>query len=690
MLERDARLSLADLSAAGVRLRPVDAVTIVREVIAQVIRGEIPGVPSAHVIRILPSGSLTIEGPVVAGDRGVSRAAQLLDTLLPGFDAPPEYRVPGALRLVVARALGTLDVPPHPSLESLAEALGRFVASDPQALLRDLAATRVAQERSDAPSAEPVPAAAARQDSSQAPTADAPRPDDGVPDVRRQEPRSTGPDGVSISDIRRSRRATGLPLQQIAARSRIPVSLLRQLEWGYLRNWPIGPAGRTQLVRYARAAGLDEQLVVSTVFPMIEEVARDRALPIEPVAAEPVPPDTPGPRELGDLTLILPVRPAHTARRRAGMLAALGVAALVAISVAPRVGDDLPGLLPGWLPGSLPRWLPGSFEQRPQPHAKEQAANTPEATRPQPRPAEPPARVPQPAARTTTPAASVPASNPRSAPGGALGDAPVNARSAQALADEGVSYSPAFASTGTAMFYHAKTAKSSALLRADTDEEGAVLRITRVVDDKAQNFHPRPSPDGTRIAFDSDREGVRGIYIANADGTDVRRVSGPGFAAVPSWSPDGGRLVYVRAETDRPRVWNLWLLDLATSEERRLTSYKVGQPWGGSWFPDGRRIAYSHEDRLIVLDTVNGRQRVYPSPREGRLVRTPAVSPDGRRVIFQVYRDGAWLLHVADGSMQRVLADPSAEEYTWSPDGRRVAYHSRRSGGWGVWIMASR
>ncbi len=227
-------------------------------------------------------------------------------------------------------------------------------------------------------------------------------------------------------------------------------------------------------------------------------------------------------------------------------------------------------------------------------------------------------------------------------------------------------------------------------MRADTDSRGDILRITSVVDDSAQNFHARQSPDGKLIAFDSDRDGERGVYIADVSGSNVRRVSGEGFAAIPSWSPDGRSIAFVRGEADRPKVWNLWTADVGSGRSRRLTSHKVGAPWGGSWFPDGRRIAYSHETRLVVLDLETERQKVYDSPVKGRLVRTPAVSPDGKRIMFQVFRDGAWLLELSDGSMRKVLSDPSAEEYTWSPDGQRVAYHSRSAGSWGVWVMAPR
>jgi Tol biopolymer transport system component len=167
----------------------------------------------------------------------------------------------------------------------------------------------------------------------------------------------------------------------------------------------------------------------------------------------------------------------------------------------------------------------------------------------------------------------------------------------------------------------------------------------------------------------------------------VRRISGPGYAAVPSWAPDGRRVTYVRAEPNNPKVWNLWIQGLDEAPARRLTNYHYGQPWTASWFPDNRRVSYTHEDELVVLDVETGRTRQFSSPVKGRIVRTPAVSPDGKKVIFQVYRQGAWMLDVADGSMIRVLTDPTAEEFAWSPDGSRVAFHSRRDGQWGIYIL---
>jgi hypothetical protein len=255
--------------------------------------------------------------------------------------------------------------------------------------------------------------------------------------------------------------------------------------------------------------------------------------------------------------------------------------------------------------------------------------------------------------------------------------------------ENGPSFSPAFASNGTALFFHTGRSSDSRSALETATLGGDDLQVMTILDDGARNYHVQPSPDGDHVAFDSDRDGERGVYIANRDGTEVHRVSGAGYAAVPTWSPDSKRLAFVRAETDRPDVWNLWLLDTETGDMRRLTSFTMGQTWGASWFTDGNRICYTHEDRLLVRDLrESGTTREYLSPVPNRLVRTPAVSPDGTHVIFQVARSGAWLLDLTDGSMRCVLTDPTAEEFAWSPDGRRVAFHSRRDGQWGIWLLA--
>jgi Tol biopolymer transport system component len=249
-------------------------------------------------------------------------------------------------------------------------------------------------------------------------------------------------------------------------------------------------------------------------------------------------------------------------------------------------------------------------------------------------------------------------------------------------------FSPAFASNGTAMFFHTgRNADTRSALMA-VDIASPDLRIVSIVDDGARNYHVQPSPDDRYIAFDSDRDGERGVYVANRDGSRVHRVSGPGYAAVPTWAPDSKRMAFVRAEPANPKVWNLWLLALDTGELRRLTHYSFGQTWSASWFPDGRRVCYTHEDKLVVFDLATKGMRQYDSPVARRIVRTPAVSPDGSKVVFQVYRDGVWLLDLSDGSMRSLLRDPTAEEFAWAPDGRRVAFHSRRDGQWGIYLLA--
>jgi len=212
------RASLVELAAADVQLHPAEAAALVSSLCRRSARGELRGTPSPGIIRLTSDGDVVIEGPTTTGDAGVTRMAQLLADLLPPFDAPAEFRASGGLRLVVARALGTIDLPPYESLEDFSNALDRFAAPDLPASARSL--FRTWEEK------------------------------------RRRSAASTAP--LTISDVRRARRATGLTLDDISAVAEVPVTELRRLEWGDFRKWPRTADGRARIVRYARAAGLDE------------------------------------------------------------------------------------------------------------------------------------------------------------------------------------------------------------------------------------------------------------------------------------------------------------------------------------------------------------------------------------------------------------------------------------------------
>ncbi|MFY9973452.1 MAG: hypothetical protein WAK53_04290 [Chromatiaceae bacterium] len=77
----------------------------------------------------------------------------------------------------------------------------------------------------------------------------------------------------------------------------------------------------------------------------------------------------------------------------------------------------------------------------------------------------------------------------------------------------------------------------------------------------ASDIHPRWSPDGSRLAFSSNRTGRYEIWTVAADGSDARQVTdGPGEKTWPTWSPDGTRILFTHTQAGRT---GLALVDLA-------------------------------------------------------------------------------------------------------------------------------
>jgi len=99
--------------------------------------------------------------------------------------------------------------------------------------------------------------------------------------------------------------------------------------------------------------------------------------------------------------------------------------------------------------------------------------------------------------------------------------------------------------------------------------DGSDLR--RLTDNDATDQAPAWSPDGTQIAFVSDRDGNREIYVMNADGSEPQRLTdNPAYESHPAWSPDGTQIAFI-SERDGNR--EIYILDADGSNVQRLTSW---------------------------------------------------------------------------------------------------------------------
>ena len=231
---------------------------------------------------------------------------------------------------------------------------------------------------------------------------------------------------------------------------------------------------------------------------------------------------------------------------------------------------------------------------------------------------------------------------------------------------------------------------------------------TRITSGRAIDIQPVWSPDGSRIAFTSDRAGGDNIWIVNADGSDPAQVTKEDFRLLnnPSWTPDGNYIVARKHFTSGRSLGagEMWMYHVDGGSGIQLTARKNDQQDAGepAVSPDGRYVYFSEDMSggstfqynkdangqiymIRRLDLETGELLNYVTGNGG--ASTPAPSPDGKYVAFvrrEREKSALYLFDTRSGAQRKLFDGLSHDQqeawaifgvypgFDWTPDSQSV------------------
>lgn len=239
-------------------------------------------------------------------------------------------------------------------------------------------------------------------------------------------------------------------------------------------------------------------------------------------------------------------------------------------------------------------------------------------------------------------------------------------------------------------------------LRVKTGVSLAVLGVVATVAPATGQAKRRPArtpPSNAVIFEDASSDAVDArieiAYVSAGGGTVVTltHASRHGMvAAEPAWSPDGSRIAFVMGPRGQLTAYagdgDIYVMDANGTHIRRLTQGFDAS--GPVWSPDRSQIAFIEgQGQALAVMRADGSHQYVIAHRRG-YYESPAWSPDGRLIAYDSGPD--WSTHAIftirpNGRGERRLTPLSATTggATWSPNGSRIAYSSGNR----LWIMDS-
>ncbi len=201
---------------------------------------------------------------------------------------------------------------------------------------------------------------------------------------------------------------------------------------------------------------------------------------------------------------------------------------------------------------------------------------------------------------------------------------------------------------------------------------------------------PYWSPDGRKVAMTRmSADGKRSLWLVAVDGSEATELVPPTKDLGGSeFSPEGRKVLYFARSGEHLQ---LFYLDVASRQQHQLTS-SPSDKWGLGWSPDGRWVIYA--------STADSTMQVWRMPAQGgkeeqltfghERMRHAFYSPDGKWIYVQPSHRNIYRIPANGGPLQPVTSFPESglflEEPAISPDGRALLY-CKSNGGSSLWLI---